>query len=403
MTEHIESAVVEELKQKTEEMIALRRDLHAHPELGYQEHRTAALVAGRLRAAGLEVSEGVAGTGVVGLLRGGAEGNTVLVRADMDALPIAEQSDRPYRSQSPDVMHACGHDGHVAIAILVGETLAAARARVPLPGNVKFVFQPAEETIGGAEPMIKAGVLENPRVDFALALHLWNELPVGTVGVRAGAIFASADAFTLTLTGRGGHGAMPHQSVDAIALAGQVLVGIQTLISREVSPFQPAVVTVGTIQGGTAFNIIAHSVQMQGTIRTFDQQIRDRLVERLTTLTSSIASGMRGESDVLVTMSCPAVVNDPQICEIVRQAAVATLGHENVRPMHPSTGADDMSYFLQRVPGCYFVVGAANPDLGFDKPHHHPQFDVDESALPVGAAVLARSTLRLMHAETRQV
>ncbi|TAK33592.1 MAG: amidohydrolase [Chloroflexota bacterium] len=382
------------MKHKTEDLIALRRDLHAHPELGYQEHRTAALIAERLRAAGLEVTEGVAGTGVVALLRGSARGKTVLVRADMDALPIVEESTQSYRSQNQGVMHACGHDGHVAIAILVAETLAAARAHVR--GNVKFVFQPAEESIGGAEPMIQSGVLENPHVDLAVALHLWNELPVGTVGVRAGPIFAGADAFTITLTGRGGHGAMPHQAVDAIAIAGQVLVSIQTLVSREVSPFQPAVVTVGTIQGGTAFNIIAPIVQMQGTIRTFDQSVRDQLVERLTILTSGIAAGMRGQSELSVTMSCPAVVNDADVCEIIRQAAIATIGPENVGDMHPSTGADDMSYFLQHVPGCYFVVGSANPERGLGKPHHHPQFDIDESALWVGAAVLARSTLRLL-------
>ncbi len=274
----------------------------------------------------------------------------------------------------------------------VAEILASHRD--VLKGNVKFIFQPAEETIGGAELMIKAGVLGEPKADAIFALHLWNPLPVGQVGVRSGPIFASADEMGITIKGKGGHGAMPHQTVDPIVIAGQVITALQTIVSRETSPLEPAVVTIGTIQGGSAFNIIAETVKMTGTVRAFRADLRDNLLRRIEDIVRGITSGMRAEYEFWVRYGCPPVVNHPQMTEFVRQVAASVVGESNVVSHEPTMGGDDMAYFLQEVPGCYFLVGSSNAERGLDKPHHSPQFDFDdEAALPIATEVMSRVAL----------
>jgi amidohydrolase len=376
-------------------LVALRRQFHAHPELSFAERETAATIAARLRELGLEVREGVGGHGVVGLLRGtvpgGGEGPTLLVRADIDALPIAEENAVAYRSTVRGAMHACGHDGHIAIALTLADLLTERRDK--LRGTVKFAFQPAEERIGGAEPMIAEGVMREPRVDAVIGLHLWTPIPVGTVSVAAGPVFASADQIQLRVCGRGGHGAMPHLAVDPIVVAAQIVVAVQTLISREISPFQPAVVTFGAIRGGSAFNVIADEVELEGTLRAYEADDREHLRRRIGEVARAVASGMRATVDYEVVAGCAACVNDAAMAELVRQAAEATVGAAGVPDGDQRQAAsDDMATFLAAAPGCYFFVGAGNAERGITAPHHSPRFDIDEGALTIGLEVLARAT-----------
>jgi amidohydrolase len=379
------------------DMVALRRDLHEHPELAFEEVRTSGIVAQRLRALGLEVQTGVAKTGVVGLLRGGAnkgDARTIAIRADMDALPIHEQNDIDYRSTIDGKMHACGHDGHTSIALAVADILS--KRRDELTGNVKFVFQPAEEMIGGAEPMIEEGAMEG--VDGIIGLHLISDYPVGRVGVRSGSIFASADKFVMTIKGRGGHAAMPEASVDPIVIGAYIITALQTLISRETSPFSPAVITIGRVIAGTAFNIIPETAELQGTMRAFNKEHREKLVRRITEVASGVASAMGATCHIDFIDGCPPCVNDAAMTEVVHKAAVESVGNGKVDDgdVVLTTGSDDMACFLNAVPGCYFIVGANNPAKGADFPHHHPHFNVDEDAMPVGVEVLTRAALEFL-------
>jgi amidohydrolase len=379
-----------ELRKRREGMLALRRDFHRHAELSLQEHRTAEVIAERLSAAGLEVRTGIAGTGVLGVLRGDKPGRTVAWRADIDALPLDEIPDLPFKSVNAGAMHACGHDGHTAIAITLAELLAARRAE--LPGTAVFIFQPAEETFGGAEPMIAAGVLEDPHVDKVFGLHLIVTLPTGSVSMRPGPAFASADFFDLEVKGKGGHGAYPHLSVDPITAASHILIGMQDLVSREIAAQEPAVLTVGEIKGGTKHNIIPERALMRGSIRTFEARVRDQLVERLGSFASRIAQAYRAEARMtLIGGCCPAVVNHDAETAFVRACAEQELGAEHIHEFPAMMGSDDMSLFLQQRPGCYFVVGAA-PDNKAPMPHHHPAFELNERSLEVGLQ-LALATL----------
>jgi amidohydrolase len=379
--------------QRAPALSAMRRHYHAHPELSFEERETAAAIANRLRELELETRDHVGGEGVVGALRGSAgSGRTLLIRADIDALPIEEISDAEYRSQAPGVMHACGHDGHIAIALTLAEILAERRDQ--LAGNVVFAFQPAEERAAGAAKMIEEGALDDPRVDAVIGLHLWATYPVGKVAVQPGAVMASADELILRVRGKGGHGAVPHEAVDPIVAAAQIVVAAQTLISREVSPFHPAVLTWGAISGGTAFNIIADEVELRGTLRTYDEADRAFLKKRLAELASGIAQGMRAEAEVTVGLGTGACVNDLEITHLVRAAAEATIGRENVPTEDMRlTPSDDMSVFLAAVPGCYFFVGAGNVERGITAPHHNARFDIDEAALAIGVETMARAAL----------
>lgn len=386
-----------EIAERTPAMIAIRRDLHQHPELAFEEVRTAGIVAQHLQALGLEVQTGVAKTGVVGLLRGkqnGTHTKTVALRADIDALPIHELNDIDYRSKIDGKMHACGHDGHTAILLTVAEVFA--RHREELPGNIKFIFQPAEENIGGARPMVEAGIMNG--VDHVLGLHLISHHPSGRIGVRAGGIFASADSFTLTVQGKGGHAAMPDTTVDPIVIAAQIILTLQTLISRETSPFDPAVISIGAMHAGTASNIIPEYATLEGTMRAFTSERREYLLRRINEVTSGIAASMGGSCSLRMHDGYPACINDEAVTQLVQQAAAATVGEDAVDSGQEvmTTGSDDMSYFLNAAPGCYFIVGAQNSEKGAQYPHHHPRFNIDEDALPIAAEVLARAALNVL-------
>jgi amidohydrolase len=382
-----------------DEVVATRRDFHAHPELGYQERRTAGIVAARLRELGLDVREHVAETGVIGLLRGARPGPTVLLRADMDALPIQETGDAPYRSTIPNVMHACGHDGHTAVLLGVARLLAGQRDS--LPGTVKFVFQPAEEGGAGAKRMIEEGALESPSVEAAFGIHLWNDGPVGAVGVRDGAFMAASDSFDLVVKGQGGHAAGPHRTIDPVVTAAHLIVALQTIVSRQVDPLQSAVVTVGHIEGGHARNVIPDEVLLQGTVRTFDPGLRQAMPERLERTARSVCAAFGGECGLRYWFGYPPTVNDPGMADLVREAAREVVGEERLVVAPQVMGAEDMSYFLERVPGCFFRVGSANAERGLTRPHHNPAFDFDEDALPIGVEVLARTARRYLESRAQ--
>lgn len=384
-------------QEQREALVALRRDFHAYPEIAHLEVRTAAVVAERLRALGLDaVRTSVGITGVVGTLRGELPGPAILLRADMDALPLLEEDrGQPYRSRIDGAHHACGHDGHMAILLTVAAVLKERQAT--LPGTVHFVFQPAEETVGGAESMLREGALGDPPAEACFALHLWNELSVGRVDVRAGPIFASADAFTVRLDGRGGHGAMPHLTADPIVAAAYLVTALQTLVSREVSPLAPAIVTIGSIHGGTAANIIPSRVEMRGTVRAFDRVVRDRLLDRVGQLVNEISHTFRLDGSLQLDPGTPPCVNDPGMAALVQTTAVRVLGDSAVSSQVQTAGADDMSLFLQAVPGCYFLVGSGSAEGGLSAPHHSPAFDIDERALDVGAELMTQVALDYLH------
>lgn len=364
----------------------VRRELHRHPELGFQEIRTAGIIAGELTQLGIETQTGIAKTGVVGLLDGGkGNGPVVLLRFDMDALPIQEETGAPYASQIPGVMHACGHDGHVAIGLTVARMLSEIRHE--LRGVVKFIFQPAEEGLGGAEAMIRAGVLENPHPDVALAIHLWNEKPVGWYGVAEGPLMAGADIFKVRITGKGGHGALPHQTSDPITASAGIIQALQTIVSRNVSPLQTAVLSVTRVRAGEAYNIIPKEVELGGTLRTFDPDIRKLVLARFESIIHNISAGMQCEAEIEVAELTPPVVNDPQLTSRVRGTIEKYLSGSKIEPDCRTMVSEDMAFILREVPGCYILVGSANPETGLSYSHHHPKFDFDETAM-VGASEL---------------
>ena len=385
-------ALSPEVVELTESVIDLRRTFHRWPELGFQEKRTSALVAERLEAMGIEVRTGIAQTGVLGTLRGNGAGKTVLLRADMDGLPIEEATGVPYASKNHGVMHACGHDGHTAILLTVAQILAQRRQQ--FSGTVKFAFQPAEELPpGGAKGMIDEGVLDDPKVDATFGLHLWNGLPVGKIGVDEGPIMASVDRFDIVIKGVGSHGAYPHTGVDPIVVGSHVVAALQTVVSREVPPLAPVVVTVGTFHGGTAFNVIPSHVELSGTVRTVDARIRDELPARLERLVRGVTSGMRAECSFNYTFGYPVTVNDVGRAQFARRVAGAIVGNANVVSAGMTMGAEDMAYFLDAIPGCYLRLGSGNPDEGLTHPHHSALFNFDEAALPIGVELLTQLTL----------
>lgn len=373
-----------------------RRDLHRYPELGFRERRTAQRVAAVLRAAGWSVTTGVAGTGVIGLLRGSAPGRCFALRADMDALPITEQGRAAYRSRRAGVMHACGHDGNTALAL--GAAVLLGRRRGSLRGTVKALFQPCEESPpGGARAMIAAGALRRPDVDAIVAGHVDTGLPVGTVGLRPGPNMAAADAFTLTVRGRGGHGAFPHRAVDAVAVAAQVVVALQTVVSREQDPLEPAVLTLGQVQGGTAFNVIADTVTFRGTLRSLTPPLRRALPRRVDRIARGVCRALRADCTFTLEPGHPALANHPGLTEHVRRAAVRVLGQSHVRRLaRPAMTGEDFTYYAQRVPACFFHVGVGNPARGLTRPWHDPKFDLDERGLFAGSAVLAQAALEYL-------
>jgi len=375
------------IAEETELLVETRRDLHRHPEVGFEEFRTAGIVAERLRAAGYQVQTGLAVTGVVGTLHGGAgNGPTLLLRADMDALPVAEETGHDFVSTIEGKMHACGHDAHVAIGLAVAERLA--RTRGEWAGTVKYMFQPAEEGLGGALGMIDAGVLDG--VDAALGLHVWLGLESGMVGVVPGPQMAGAIEFGITIRGRGGHGAMPHETIDALHAASQVVVALQSVVSRTVSPLEPAVVTVASLHAGSAHNVIAETATMRGTGRAFDPALLQDLPRRVEQVIAGVSVAMGTEYEFECRREAQPTVNDPAIAEIVRREAVRIVGAQRVRtdPDVRTMAAEDFGDVLARVPGCYFFVGGRSEEKGMTHPHHSPRFDLCEDCMPVAVDVL---------------
>lgn len=372
---------------------SLRRDLHMHPELGFHEVRTAGIVAKELQSLDMEVTTGVAKTGVVGLLEGSKPGPVVLVRFDMDALPVTEQTGATYASTNPGTMHACGHDGHTAIGLTVAKMLHTHRDQ--LAGTVKFVFQPAEEgtcgeEIGGNEMMIREGVLGNPTPDLALSLHLWNEKPLGWVHVAAGPVMAGAEEFKITVTGAGGHAAIPHQTVDPVLAASQIVTALQSITSRNVAPLGAAVVSVTMIHAGDAFNVIPPEARMEGTIRTFELAVRETVLRRFAEIVYGVAEAMGCAAEIKVKRLTPALINADEIARRVQANARLMLPEADLdTTAHLTMGAEDMAFMLEQVPGCYFFVGSANDEKKLNYGHHHPKFDFDEEALPRAAALMA--------------
>ena len=370
-------------------MVAWRRQIHQHPELGFQEWETARLVAGVLQEAGLEVQTGIAGTGVVGLLRGKRKGRCIAVRADMDALPLTERTNLPFASRRPGVMHACGHDAHVAMALGAAELLAEVREE--MPGAVKFIFQPSEETPpGGAVAMLRAGVLENPAVDAVVALHVNPHLPAGTVGLKEGVTMAAVDTFTVTVKGKSGHSSAPHQAVDAIYVAALAIVSLQSIVSRLVSPLEPVVVSVGTISGGTKSNIVAEEVVFTGTVRTLSPEVRQQVPRLMRTVLDGVARAYGASCELDYQEAYPLLVNDSNLLALVERSCRKVAGEQHTfRVPHPAMGSDDFAYFAQAVPAVHFDLGAGKRGE-VNYPWHHPCFDIAEEALPIGAAVLAQ-------------
>ncbi len=356
------------------------------------EHETAAFIASELGKLGLDaVRTGVGQTGVMGTLAGGRPGPVTLLRADMDALPIVEAGEAEYRSQQPGVMHACGHDGHVAILLAAARTLAERRAEVP--GTLVFCFQPGEEGHAGNQKMIDDGALENPHVDRTFALHLYSGLDVGHIGVRDGAFFASADEYTLLIRGKGGHGAMPHLALDPVVAGAYFVTMLQTIVSREIAPKDPAVFTVGKFEAGTTFNVIPDEAKLLGTVRCFDPEVRASMPQRLERIVKGLGEAMRVDYELHYNWSYPPTVNDRAMNDVVREVGRETLGAGHVIEHDIVMWAEDMSFMQEQRPGAYFIVGAHGDErTGF--PHHNARFDIDERALGVGYRMMVALGLR---------
>lgn len=376
------------------EIIETRRQFHVIPELGFEENETAEAIAGRLTAAGLTVETGIGKTGVVGVLKGANPGPTLMIRADIDGLPVDELTGLEFASTNGR-MHACGHDGHITMAVVAAEILAGMTDQ--LSGTLIFVFQPAEEIVMGALAMIDDGLFEKYPADRVIGTHLWNQIPTGTIGVNRATVFASADQFRLTVHGKGGHGAMPHTTIDPVAAIAEIISTAQTVVSREVPPNDMGVLTFGQIHGGSAPNVIADSVTVEGTVRAYTPEIRVQIMESLERISSNVASAMRATTSFERIHGAPPVINDPEVAAWVTQQASLVVGEGNAREWEPVSVGDDMAEFNNRVPGVYFLLGAAHDDAtvaerGIEG-HHNAKFDWNEDCLPLGVEVFVRSAV----------
>lgn len=394
----VDRNLVAEIDEIMPGVIEDRRFLHQNPELGLQEHKTAAYIAERLKAIGVEdIRTGVGVTGVTALIHGTKPGpkRTVMLRADMDALPIQELNDVEYKSTVPGVMHACGHDAHVSMLLGAAQVLMSHRA--DFPGTVKVLFQPAEEGLGGAGRMIRDGAMEG--VDATFGLHIWQGTDLGTVEVRNGVAMVAADGFNLTITGKGGHGGLPHDCVDPIAIGAQVVTALQNLISREMDPNLPAVITIGAFHAGEASNVIPETAELRASVRTVNREQRERLLRRIGEVCTGIATAMGGSAEIDIRHGVPPVINDPVMADFVRAAAADMVGAENVVEGVLKNVSEDYSEFMELVPGCYFFVGSRNADRGLTWGHHHARFDIDEEAMSTGIGCLAGSAMRYLNSE----
>ncbi len=379
------------VKEHEDLIIRLRRDLHKIPEVAYTEEKTSAYIADYLEGKGFEVTKGIAKTGVVALLPLSGPGKTLLVRSDIDALPVEEETGLPFASEHPGVMHACGHDAHMAMVL--GAATILKKIGKDLKGNIKFVFQPAEEGPGGAKPMIEEGVMENPHVDYAVGCHLWPAIPEGTVGVRAGRLLAAMDRFDLKILGKGGHGAMPHLCVDALEVGTQVVGALQRIVSRQMNPLTPTVVTVGSFHAGTTFNIIPGVAEMCGTTRTFDREVWQSWPERMGRIIKGVCEAMGADYELKYSQGYPPLVNDEWMTEVVRQCAVEAVGEEKVVEPEPTMGGEDMAFFLEKAKGCFYFLGVGR-EGGVSL--HNSKFTFNERVLLTGVEMYCRIAFHLL-------
>ena len=379
------------VSEHKELVINTRRDLHRIPETAYTEKKTSAYVAEYLNREGLEVHTEIATYGVVALLKTGRPGPTLLLRADMDALPVTEDTGLSFASTHDGVMHACGHDAHVAMVLVAATVLN--RIKEELNGTIKFLFQPAEEGPGGAKPMIDAGVLENPKVDYAIGCHVWPEIPEGTIGVRSGAFMAAMDRFDIKIIGRGGHGAMPHMCVDALEVGTQVVSALQRISSRHMNPLEPAVVTVGMFHAGRAFNIIPGDAELSGTTRTFNLDIWNSWEERLEKVVRGVCESMGAEFELKFSKGYPPTINNDSMAEVVRRCAQKVVGKDKVVEPELTMGGEDMSFFLEQSKGCFYALGVGRQEF---TPVHNPRFDFNEDVLALGVETHCRIALDLL-------
>ncbi len=392
-------SIVQEAKRLQSQMVKWRRHIHMHPEIGLETPKTSGLIAEVLQQAGLKVKQKVAGYGVIGLVEGSSSGPTIAIRADIDALKVPEQTGLPFASTIPGLMHACGHDGHVAIAL--GAAIILNRTKDKIKGNVKFIFQPGEEGPGGALPMIEDGALENPKVDAVIGLHIGNlwEVPSGSIGVKTGAMMAATDRLKVTVKGEGGHGAKPHEAIDAVYVGAQIVNALQSIVSRRISPLDSVVVTVGKFQGGTASNVIAETAVLEATIRCLNTELHQKLPRYLETVVNGTCKSMGAEYEFDYSLGYPVLFNDPSFTKFFTGIAQEVLGKEHVMTLsEPSMGGEDMAFFLQQVPGTFFFLGS-RPQGRKVYPHHSPRFDIDESVLWIGAALFAETAVRWLSAE----
>ncbi len=368
----------------------LRREFHRQPELGFQEVHTAEIILRELsKLDGFSIQSGIAETGVVAEFKGSSTGKTILLRFDMDALPVTENTGVDYASQNDGIMHACGHDGHMAIGLTVAKLLS--ENYQDFKGQIKFVFQPAEEGLGGARKMIEEGVLEDPIPDIVLGMHLWNEKELGWLGISDGPVMSASETFQILINGRGGHAGKPHESVDPIIAAANIVTSLQSLVSREVPPLDSAVITVSTIHGGETHNVIPETVILEGTIRTFTEDTRKLVLERFHQVVEGIAKTHLCSAEIKIVDISPAVKNHPEIAEVIRQTAVSLFPDAELDTNYQTMASEDMAFMLQNLPGCYSFIGSANPTLGLDAKHHQPDFNFDENALKTAAALLVGS------------
>ncbi len=366
-------------------MIEYRRQFHKHPEIGYKEHKTSKFVSEKLKELGYKVSEGYGKTGVIGLLNENVEGKTLMLRADMDALALQELNDVEYKSQNDGVMHACGHDAHVSILLMVAEQLTKIKDKIK--GKVKCLFQPAEEGLNGAKAVVKDGALENPKVDNVFGLHVFTNMDIGTVGVSSGCIMGGVDMFDLKIIGKGGHGALPHETIDPIVATANLISSMQTIISRNVDPMQSGVVTFGTIKGGTAFNIIPEVVELSGTVRTTSNEMHDKVEKRFREIVEGVSKAFNVNYELSYYLENYPTINNPQMTALVDGVAREVIGKENIIDFR-TMGGEDMSVYLNKVPGCFFFIGGRNQEKGITAPHHNPYFDIDEDSLTIGAEMM---------------
>ncbi|WP_462411480.1 M20 metallopeptidase family protein [Neobacillus sp. Marseille-QA0830] len=381
-------------EKSSERLIDWRRDFHQNPELGYQEFRTSEIVANHLKGLGLEVKTKVGKTGVIGLLRGEEPGPTIAIRADMDALPIQDEKEVSYRSSNSNVAHLCGHDAHTSMLMAAAELLTSLGK--PKKGNIKFIFQPAEELLAGAAAMIADGVLEEPKVDAIIGLHVNPSLPVGKIGVTYGVACASVDNIKIKIIGKGGHGARPHEGRDSILIASQVVVALQNISSRMIDPLQPVVVSIGKIQGGSIGTALATSVEMEGTVRTLSPKIREKIPHLMDQVIKGVVSAFDADYELDYELNYPSLNNDKDLLDFISETSELVLGKEKYEIMGASTGGEDFSFYAEKIPGAFFRLGVGNGTQATSYPLHHPKFDLDESGLHYGVAMLAATAIRYL-------